>query len=1014
MTWTTTTVGGDTVHTQTGTDTDISGLTGRTNVTTTTVNGITYISCGTTTRLVINGTLTHKDPSQVLVINYESASSNAFDLDDGTDDRVGIAVNGTFNYGEEVTINSVPYRSEHLLMYFRSTQAENFFLMHGMRVNGGGTFNWDSNWILSESTIGKSTDNTASFNVAGPECRLLAGDSNQVPSVPRQIRFAGDTGSNISGITYDGFESGLSSRVFGNQGLSNVSGIKLLSAEIQQRNGEPCGLLSLSNLALANNRYFNDVALIGSNSRWATTPFDVQPIQLKNLDVGTQVRFTKDAANNKAAVLVLQDYTANVQDSGGNIQDCLVYIPTTNDGNRRTIQGAGNSLVYNNWNPTSSIYDSYSATTDVNGDITTQEVVLMFVVTDTNNETSTTDIDYIMYDETGVKGNDEYTSYFYSYGHLLDSTALVLRSSSVFQENKVLIEDSSITQSNRTTVQGYVSIDNADELYDRYKDWKVTLANISFPSLTTQHINPAGTILAIGASSLVIDSAAASAFAVNTSGSGTVTIDTTTFTNGTTFSAGLSTSTGSVTVATNTNISANITGNLILQGNAVMSGIATLDSSRVLTAPSQTNVTGNVNINNGGRLDLADLTTDQLTGTLSSGGRIRINGASTSQTLDLRAGTIAPGFVVENDSGINITLRLNATQTIPTLTETSGTITVDNSAPLTVTNLTNAYIYLENNLGVQQDYQTLVNGTYNFGIPATATGTWKLVIDRQGFDRKSFSFTADGNAREFDGTLTQQVDLAGGAIYQAQSSSDVNVVGASSRIDVQNSTISGSVIYDMVQDYAISAAGMADDTVDALSYFPTDNGNYFSLATWQFRRNAAAVSLPTVNAIVSQNSDDPVDETNGQVSVQFSGESGGLNEAELHAALDSYLNKDGWKADLTPVITAITNLNDVSVAQIRAGFDETEFRNTQTEIHNYLDSYVNKDNWKSDVSSLVDIAANIILLLKYHQGNILLDENTNTLTVYDPADGVTPILTFNTKDKDGNAATESIFELEGQ
>ena len=454
------------------------------------------------------------------------------------------------------------------------------------------------------------------------------------------------------------------------------------------------------------------------------------------------------------------------------------------------------------------------------------------------------------------------------------------------------VADSSITETTKATVLAYGTLETLDKFRDRHKAEHVDNDDV-------EDISAGGGAVDLAASTdieasytgyaLIIDATASQAWSRT---AGTVTIK-------------------AADLAPGANYTNLIPFNsLVFSNGATASCDVTFNSGKSAVCANESVITGNVNINSGGTLTYTDLTNIQIKGNGASGGLLRISGATTSTTLDLRSYTINSGFEVENDSGEDITLTLNASQTVPTLTETNGTIAVDSSAPLTVNNLTSAYIYLEDNLGAQQDYQTLVTGTYNFGIPATATGTWKLVIDRQGFDRKSFTFTADGNAKEFDGILTQQVDLAGGAIYQAQSSSDVNIVGASSKIDVQNSTIAGSIIYDMVQDYAVSAAGMADDTVDALSYFPTDNGNYFSLATWQFRRNASAVSLPTVNAIVSQNSDDPVDETNGQVSVQFSG--GGLTATAKQDVRDS------MALDLSPTVTAVsgsidTTLNNTSV-----------------------------------------------------------------------------------------------------
>ena len=135
-------------------------------------------------------------------------------------------------------------------------------------------------------------------------------------------------------------------------------------------------------------------------------------------------------------------------------------------------------------------------------------------------------------------------------------------------------------------------------------------------------------------------------------------------------------------------------------------------------------------------------------------------------------------------------------------------------------------------------------------------------------------------------------------------------------------------------------------------------------------------------------------------------EGSGLDEEQLHTALDSYTNKDDWKAtntavdltpvvnainalnnlslaqiegsnvlaktatlttianmiaqipttdsvaDLTPVLNAIGALNDVTPAEVRAAFNAAEFKdkNTELEMHTWLDSYANKASWKSDVT----------------------------------------------------------------
>jgi hypothetical protein len=102
-------------------------------------------------------------------------------------------------------------------------------------------------------------------------------------------------------------------------------------------------------------------------------------------------------------------------------------------------------------------------------------------------------------------------------------------------------------------------------------------------------------------------------------------------------------------------------------------------------------------------------------------------------------------------------------------------------------------------------------------------------------------------------------------------------------------------------------------------------------------------------------------------------------------------------ADLTPVLTAIAALNDVTPAQVRAAFDEAEFKdkNTEAEIHNWLDSYANKDDWKaSDINlqpvldAISDVDAIVKVIEKLTGFKSTYDSNSEILTIYE-ADGTT-------------------------
>ena len=67
--------------------------------------------------------------------------------------------------------------------------------------------------------------------------------------------------------------------------------------------------------------------------------------------------------------------------------------------------------------------------------------------------------------------------------------------------------------------------------------------------------------------------------------------------------------------------------------------------------------------------------------------------------------------------------------------------------------------------------------------------------------------------------------------------------------------------------------------------------------------------------------------------------------------------------DITPILAAISSLNDVTPADVRAAFDPLEFtdKNTEIEIHDWLNSYTNKDTWKVDVDAVRDSVWNKVV-----------------------------------------------------
>jgi hypothetical protein len=192
-----------------------------------------------------------------------------------------------------------------------------------------------------------------------------------------------------------------------------------------------------------------------------------------------------------------------------------------------------------------------------------------------------------------------------------------------------------------------------------------------------------------------------------------------------------------------------------------------------------------------------------------------------------------------------------------------------------ISNLTSSNIYIENDVGSQQVYLTNQSGTYEYFIPTGSSGTWRVVIKRLGYARKYFFPEVDGITKEYDGELIQKIDFMGDPIYQGQTNSlitvETNTPSAGfHKIDIGDGFVTGSEIYDMVEQELMTAEGISsyDFMVD---YAPTSNGNYLVLgANVQLRRRTAGDDNAGVNAIVSQADGIPIDGSNGPVAISTS------------------------------------------------------------------------------------------------------------------------------------------------
>jgi len=219
------------------------------------------------------------------------------------------------------------------------------------------------------------------------------------------------------------------------------------------------------------------------------------------------------------------------------------------------------------------------------------------------------------------------------------------------------VNDNTTSEADEAVVAAYTELENLDKLRDRHKYEHIERAGVEDitggASLSFIHsTNIEGAYLGY---KLVVDDAAASPWAI---ANDSVVIKASTLAAGT---------------KTRTLIPYSA---LELRNNASISCDINIISTVFVTVQNTGTVTGLVNLQPGGTLITSDLTGAKVQGAGGVGGRIRVDGASTSQTLDLSDYTLpATGFEVENNSGVSIAVYIPLGVTLATI-ETSGGITV--------------------------------------------------------------------------------------------------------------------------------------------------------------------------------------------------------------------------------------------------------------------------------------------------------------------------------------------------
>jgi hypothetical protein len=308
-------------------------------------------------------------------------------------------------------------------------------------------------------------------------------------------------------------------------------------------------------------------------------------------------------------------FTAATQ-AGVALQDVQIFARDYNDGRRHNANGT-------NWIPDR----TYVWSTDATG-----AAALQRVYTGEAFGTFNTLLTNFSYRSKNLDNTDIFGFYVKKYGYLLTSFDLSMKGAGVLTQPVVLLPNAAVTLS-RTAALALTTLATVDDLLDRAHAWGTdpTIAILEYPSSTTMIIEDAGKVADAGARSIVIDSAAASAFVVNTS-TNVITAKASTLAKGAKFDA---VQASAITVAASTTVAANLTGPVTNAGTVSGAITGNVVNSGTISGAVVGNVTNTGTLASGASItgNLTQNTPTNLTGVTVTGDLIYAPTAATTITL---------------------------------------------------------------------------------------------------------------------------------------------------------------------------------------------------------------------------------------------------------------------------------------------------------------------------------------------------------------------------------------------
>jgi hypothetical protein len=455
--------------TQTGTDTDLSGLNGVTGVTTTVRGNHTTYTIASTHFLEVQGTLSI-DPA------YETLQMMKQAINAGSGHP--LTVTGTLNLGVKTTANGkdkysvgvgIDLPNENL-----TGQMYNTF---GISFGGSSTFLWNGGIIRTTATLRTANGATVTVN-SGIFYNLAKQGSSNTNTSQFRIESSNSTSDakiNIYDLTFDG--ETLESRIFTKSGW-NVGIFKFKKGGFQSYNS-PFPPLTFENFDTSPNLHDFDIINV------TRTQSSGETITIKGFS--DRLRVALDAGRNNFMYLkCVRPISLVVEDLNGNPLTYSYYAKDLDSGNRALgpkNQDDRSDKIYNGVNQTSNL----------------DEDVLVEVI-NYINKTITTD--------SRTNSNSEIPFSIIAYNQTITGFAEDLVGLDTLQSTVKMTPDFIITENSKTTVDAYTSIDTPQKFYDIAKSYLVD----NYAGEASPLVSRGGNTIDAGSYDLLIDSNASSAF----------------------------------------------------------------------------------------------------------------------------------------------------------------------------------------------------------------------------------------------------------------------------------------------------------------------------------------------------------------------------------------------------------------------------------------------------------------------------------------------------------------------